>query len=40
MNTKLMNPPQNDFRLLGGVEFPPMGIVPLSSHGYMVMLAQ
>ena len=40
MNTMLMNPPQNDFRLVGAVELPPMDIVPPMSQGYMVMEAQ
>ena len=33
-------PPQKDFRLVGLVALPPMLWVPLSNHGYMVMLAQ
>ena len=40
MNTMLMNPPQNDLRLVGAVELPPMDFVPLSNHGYIVMEAQ
>ena len=40
MNTMFTNPPQNDFRLVGAVELPPMLFVPPSSHGYIVMLAQ
>ena len=40
MNTMLTKPPQNDFKLVGGVELPPMDNVPPINHGYMVMLAQ
>lgn len=40
MNTMLTKPPQNDFRLVGSVELPPMLFVPAKSHGYMVMEAQ
>ena len=40
MKTILINPPQNDLRLVGAVELPPMLLVPLSSHGYIVMEAQ
>ena len=40
MNTMFTKPPQNDFRLDGAVELPPMSFVPLSSQGYMVMEAQ
>ena len=40
MNTRLAKPPQKDFRLVGLVELPPTGSVPLSSQGYIVMLAQ
>ena len=40
MNTMLTNPPQNDLRLVGAVEFPPIDIVPPMSQGYMVMDAQ
>ncbi len=40
MNTILMKPPQNDLRLVGCVALPPMPLVPASSHGYMVILAQ
>ena len=40
MNTMLMKPPQNDLRLVGAVELPPMDLVPPMSHGYIVMLAQ
>ena len=32
--------PQNDLRLVGRVELPPIESVPLSSQGYIVMLAQ
>ena len=40
MNTMLTNPPQNDFKLVGAVELPPMSLVPLSNHGYIVIEAQ
>ena len=40
MKTRFMKPPQNDFRLVGPIEFPPIALVPSRSHGYMVMLAQ
>ena len=40
MKTMFTNPPQNDFRLVGAVELPPMDVVPPISHGYMVMDAQ
>ena len=40
MKTMLIKPPQKDLRLVGAVAFPPMGFVPSSSQGYMVMLAQ
>ena len=40
MNTMLTKPPQNDFRLVGAVELPPIDIVPPMSQGYMVMEAQ
>ena len=40
MKTMLMKPPQNDLRLVGRVELPPIDSVPLSSYGYIVMLAQ
>ncbi len=40
INTILIKPPQNDFKLVGAVEFPPIFAVPSSSHGYMVILAQ
>ena len=40
MNTKLMNPPQNDLRLVGLVELPPIICVPCNNHGYIVILAQ
>ena len=40
MKTMLTKPPQNDLRLVGAVELPPMASVPSSSQGYIVMLAQ
>ena len=40
MKTMLTNPPQNDLRFVGRVEFPPMEIVPPSSQGYIVIEAQ
>ena len=40
MNTMLMNPPANDFRLVGAVELPPIDVVPPMSQGYIVMEAQ
>ena len=40
MNTMLTNPPQNDLRLVGAVELPPIDMVPPMSQGYMVMEAQ
>jgi len=40
MKTMLTNPPQNDFRFVGLVELPPIEIVPPTSQGYIVMLAQ
>ena len=40
MNTMLTKPPQNDLRLEGAVELPPMSFVPLSSQGYIVIDAQ
>ena len=40
MNTMLTKPPQNDFRLVGAVEFPPIDTVPPISQGYIVMDAQ
>mgnify|MGYP003418782574 CR=1 FL=1 len=40
MNTRLMKPPQKDLRFVGPIELPPIGFVPSSSQGYMVMLAQ
>ena len=40
MNTMLTKPPQNDFRLVGAVELPPMPVVPPISQGYIVMEAQ
>ena len=40
INTILTKPPQKLFKLVGAVELPPMFIVPLRSHGYIVMLAQ
>ena len=40
MNTMFTNPPQNDLRLVGAVELPPMLVVPPISQGYIVMEAQ
>ncbi len=40
MNTMLTKPPQNDFRLVGRVELPPMASVPFNNHGYIVIEAQ
>ena len=40
MKTMLMNPPQNDFRLVGAVELPPIDVVPPMSQGYIVIEAQ
>ena len=40
IKTMFTKPPQNDLRLVGAVELPPMGIVPSNSQGYIVMLAQ
>ena len=40
MNTMFTNPPQNDFRLVGAVELPPIDVVPPMSQGYIVMEAQ
>ena len=40
INTMFTKPPQNDFRLVGAVELPPMSRVPLSSQGYIVIDAQ
>ena len=40
MKTILTKPPQNDLRLVGAVELPPMDFVPPSSHGYIVIEAQ
>ena len=40
MNTMFTKPPQNDLRLVGAVELPPIDAVPPMSHGYIVMDAQ
>ena len=40
MNTMFTKPPQKLFRFVGAVELPPIAVVPLMSHGYMVMEAQ
>ncbi len=40
MKTMLTKPPQNDFRLVGRVELPPMASVPFNNHGYIVIEAQ
>ena len=40
MKTMLTKPPQKDLRLVGRVELPPIEVVPLSSHGNIVIEAQ
>ena len=40
INTMLTNPPQKLLRFVGAVELPPIAVVPLISHGYIVIDAQ
>ena len=40
MNTILTKPPQKLFKFVGAVELPPIAVVPLMSHGYIVIDAQ
>ena len=40
INTMFTKPPQNDLRLVGAVELPPIDVVPPMSHGYIVIDAQ